>query len=92
MQEPIAAKSWAFATSAWAKRLRLGELQDEQNPDDFKLPEETCHTPKASEPSELRRLFGVDDAPGRAPTPPERGHTPWSLPGSSISSNISLLQ
>lgn len=83
MQEPIAAKSWAFATSAWAKRLRLGELQDEQNPDDFKLPEE---------PSELRRLFGVDDAPGRAPTPPERGHTPWSLPGSSISSNISLLQ
>lgn len=51
----------------------LSELQDENDPNEFNLPEE---------PDALQDLFGAlgMQLPSVA-VPPERGHTAWSLPG-----------
>lgn len=51
----------------------LSELQDENDPNEFNLPEE---------PDALQELFGAlgMQLPEVA-VPPERGHTAWSLPG-----------
>lgn len=66
----------------------LSELQDENDPNDFNLPED------AGALQDLFGVLGVSTPP--VAIPPERGHTAWSLPGdverTSPNSTATLLQ